>query len=625
MATALTVEAMVTLHPSTTAQTAAAIPKDVNFDPDTLKSKYFAERDKRLHNGGLNQYRPVEGSLSSYVEDPYVEPGFTRDPVDLDCDVVIIGGGYGGQLVAVRLMEQGINNFRIIEKGGDFGGTWYWNRYPGAQCDIESYIYMPLLEETNYIPTEKYAHAQELLDHSKRIGEQYDLYSRSLFQTEVLALRWCASDSRWSVDTSRKDNIRARFVIPVAGPLHRPKLPGLPGIESFQGHSFHSSRWDYNYTGGNEAGGLTKLADKRVGIIGTGATAVQLVPHLGAGAKDLYVFQRTPSSIDIRANRPTDWDWAKSLQKGWQQKRMDNFTIILSGGHQEEDLVADAWTNTLGKLRPNPIKMKTMAPEAYAAELELADFQKMESLRARVDAIVEDKRTAESLKPWYNHFCKRPCCHDEYLQTFNRPNVHLIDTEGQGVEAITTKGVVSHGKEYELDCIIYATGFEVATDFSRRAGMDIYGRDNLTLTEKWREGALTFHGWTTRGFPNCFFVSNLQSAQSVNFIHATNEQAIHLAYIVSECQKRGIDTVEPTAEAEANWVDTVIETTKMRRNLLRGCTPGYYNNEGDFSLRAQRNAPYGGGVMPFLEILSNWRQEGKLEGLDIVCRQSDAA
>ncbi|OAL36465.1 hypothetical protein AYO20_04361 [Fonsecaea nubica] len=617
MAAAPIIEAMPVLDPPKPTKTVSWLSREVDFDPKALKSKYLTERDKRLDNGGFNQYRPVEGSLLGYVEDPYVEPGFTRDPVDLDCDVVIIGGGYGGQLVAVRLIEQGINNFRIIEKGGDFGGTWYWNRYPGAQCDVESYIYMPLLEETNYVPTEKYAHSPELLAHSQRIGKQYDLYSRTLFQTEVLSLRWCASTSSWSVETTRQDSIRARFVIPVAGPLHRPKLPGLPGIESFQGHSFHSSRWDYEYTGGNESGGLTKLADKRVGIIGTGATAVQLVPQLGAWAKELYVFQRTPSSIDVRGNKPTDQDWAKTLHKGWQQERMDNFTIILSGGYQEKDLVADAWTESLGNLRPNPTKMKAMSPEAYAAELQLADFKKMESLRARVDAIVKDKKTAEGLKPWYNHFCKRPCCHDEYLQTFNRPNVHLVDTQGKGVEAITSNGVVANGKEYELDCIVYATGFEVTTDFSQRAGMEIYGRDNRTLAEKWRQGPLTYHGWTTHGFPNCFLVGNLQSALSVNFIHLTNEQARHLAYVVSECKRRGIATIEATAAAEAKWVDTIVETTKMRFNLLRDCTPGYYNNEGDFSLRAQRNAPYGGGVLAFIDILNKWRRNNQFEGLEV--------
>ncbi|KAH8815299.1 hypothetical protein F5884DRAFT_841319 [Xylogone sp. PMI_703] len=587
------------------------------FDPNAAKAKYLVERAKRLRSDGLSQYRPIEGSLSHYIDDPYVEPGFDRKPVEVSCDVVIIGGGFGGQLAAVRLIEQGVKNLRIIEKGGDFGGTWYWNRYPGAQCDIESYIYMPLLEETNYVPTEKYAHGDELRAHSKRIGEKFDLYSRAIFRTEVLSLQWDESTTSWSIETNRKDKIRTRFVIPVAGPLHRPKLPRLPGIESFQGHSFHSSRWDYNYTGGSIDGGLIKLADKRVGIIGTGATAVQIVPHLGEWAKELYVFQRTPSTIDVRNNAPTDREWAKSLKKGWQHERAENFNTILNGGDVEKDLVADAWTDVLRNLRPNPTKMKTMSPEAFTAELELADFKKMESLRSRIDAIVKDKATSEVLKPWYNHYCKRPCCHDSYLPTFNRPNVHLVDTDGRGVEAVTPTGVISNGKEYELDCLIYATGFEYETDFTQRSGIEIYGRHGLSLTKKWRDGASTFHGWISRGFPNCLFISTAQAAQSPNFMYVINRQAIHLAYVVSQCQKRNIQAIEPTADAEHKWVEKILEAGKLRSALLEQCTPGYLNSEGDYTLRARRNSPYGGGVTAFFEIVGKWRDENKLEGLDI--------
>lgn len=397
-------------------------------------------------------------------------------------------------------------------------------------------------------------------------------------------------------------------------------MPGLSGIESYTGYSFHSSRWDYNYTGGDPSGNLSKLNDKVVGIIGTGATAVQIVPHLGASAKQLYVFQRTPSSIDVRANRPTDAEWERSLKPGWQQARMDNFNILVNGGYQETDLVNDGWTDILRNVlqRPDPSQdPATIDYAALAAKMQLADFRKMNSVRARVDSIVKDKATAESLKPWYNQFCKRPCFHDEYLQTFNNPNVKLVDTKGQGVEAITPAGVVANGTEYKLDCLIYATGFELATDWSHRAGMEIYGRDGITTDEKWREGASTLHGWTSRGFPNCFFVQVVQAALTPNFIHVTNEQAKHIAYVISECKNRRIDTVEPTAEAEEKWVKTILELGALRTQFLTECTPGYYNNEGEASLRSRRNAPYGAGATAFLDIMTNWRREGKLEGLDV--------
>src|ERR1051325_7541934 len=294
---------------------------DLGFDPEALKAKYRAEREKRLRADGNEQYREIKGEFAHYLDDPYVAPGFARAPLTDEVEVVVIGGGFGGLLAGARLREAGIDDIRIIEKGGDFGGTWYWNRYPGAACDIESYIYLPLLEELGTVPVEKYSRAPEILRHSRAIGDKFDLYRNACFQTEVKALHWDEAAARWIVRTNRGDAMKARFVVMADGPLHRPKLPGIPGVESFRGHSFHTSRWDYGYTGGDASGGLTKLRDKVAGIIGTRATAVQCVPHVAEGSKQLFVFQRTPSSIDVRANRPTDWDWAKSLQPGWQQQR----------------------------------------------------------------------------------------------------------------------------------------------------------------------------------------------------------------------------------------------------------------------------------------------------------------
>ncbi|MGI9170605.1 MAG: flavin-containing monooxygenase, partial [Caulobacteraceae bacterium] len=364
-----------------------------------------------------------------YLDDPYVGPGFTRAPLTNEIDVVVIGGGFGGLLAAARLREAGVKGIRIVEKGGDFGGTWYWNRYPGAACDIESYIYLPLLEEIGYLPVEKYSRAAEILAHAQAIGRHFDLYRDACFQTQVTQLQWDEAADRWIVSTDHGDGLRARFVVMANGPLNRPKLPGIPGVGTFAGHSFHTSRWDYAYTGGDAGGNLTGLADKRVGIIGTGATAVQCVPHLAAGAKHLFVFQRTPSSIDVRANRPTDPDWAASLTPGWQKKRMDNFNVLVSGGVQEEDLVADGWTDIIGNLLFLARKKRAAGESAGdpVALMQLADFRKMEQVRARVDAIVERPATAAALKPWYNQFCKRPCFHDEYLDAFNRPNVTLVD------------------------------------------------------------------------------------------------------------------------------------------------------------------------------------------------------
>ena len=588
------------------------------FDREALREKYRQERDKRLRDDGNRQYIEVTGEFAHFVDDPYVEPGFEREPLTDDIDVAVIGGGFGGLLAGARLREAGIKSIRMIEKAGDFGGTWYWNRYPGAACDVESYVYLPLLEEIGYIPVEKYSRAPEILAHSKAIGRKYDLYRDACFQTEVTELRWDEEAFRWIVSTSRGDRMRARFVCMANGPLHRAKLPGIPGIETFKGHVFHTSRWDYAYTGGTSEGNLTGLHDKRVGIIGTGATAVQCVPHLGAAAKQLYVFQRTPSSIDVRNNRPTDPEWAAGLQPGWHQQRMDNFNILVSGGFQEVDLVSDGWTDIIRKLlvMVRQEGAAGLSPESLAETMELADFEKMEEIRARVDQIVDDPETAEALKPYYRQFCKRPCFHDEYLEAFNRPNVTFVDTNGRGVERITEHGVVADGVEYQVDCLIYATGFEVGTGYTRRSGYELYGRGGITLSEKWANGMTTLHGFHCRGFPNCFIISIAQSGFSVNFPHMLNEQAKHLSYIIKHALDHEVRALEVSEEAEAEWVETIIRLARNARAFQESCTPGYYNNEGKPGELSGQNTSYGGGPIAFVKLLEDWRAAGTLQGLE---------
>ena len=591
----------------------------LDFNPDELRDRYREERDKRLRTDANEQYQEIAGDFAHYLDDPYVGP-LQRDAVIEEVEVGIVGGGFGGMLVAARLREQGVNDFRLIEKGGDFGGTWYWNRYPGAACDVESYIYLPLLEETGFMPASKYTPAPEILAHCHRIANHFDMYPRSLLQTEVTEVRWNEERRRWIIRTNRNDEIAARFIAMANGPLHRPKLPGIPGVETFAGHSFHTSRWDYNYTGGTSKGNLDGLKDKVVGIIGTGATAVQCVPHLGAGAKHLFVFQRTPSSIDVRDDKPTDPQWAKSLQPGWQRRRNENFTNLTSGQFDTEDLVNDGWTEIVGNLMLRARKEGGLgtSPEQIGTIVENADFEKMNQIRSRVDDIVKDAATAEALKPWYRQFCKRPCFHDDYLPTFNRPNVSLVDTEGRGVERITPDGVVANGIEYKLDCLIFATGFEVGTDYSRRSGYQVYGSDGLTLSEKWAEGVETFHGFFSRGFPNSFIVSNQQSGFSVNFPHMLNEQAIHIAHVVKHNIDNGITRMETSEQAEHDWVEEIKSNSTMNLKFLEACTPGYYNNEGKPAERAAQNGSYGRGPNAFAKLLEQWRQSGELDGLELL-------
>jgi len=592
--------------------------EELGFDPQVMRRKYDFERDKRLRPDGPTQYREVAGQFERLKEDPYIASEIVREPVREDIEVAILGGGFGGMLIAARLQQEGIRNFRIIEKAGDFGGTWYWNRYPGAQCDVESYIYLPLLEETGYMPKEKYSFGPEIYEHAQRIGRFYDLYSRAYFQTQVKNMRWNEGASHWVVTTDRGDVFHADYVVMSSGSLNRPKLPGIPGIETFKGHTFHTSRWDYAYTGGSSAGNLDKLGDKRIGLIGTGATGVQCVPHVGLAAKHLYVFQRTPSAIDDRGNSPTNPDWAKSLQPGWQRERNHNFSCLLAGIPVEEDLVNDGWTELFKSL--SELLDGSGAVDLTSEELkylgEIVDFKKGNRTRARVERTVKDPTTAEALKAWYRPWCKRPTFNDEFLPTFNLPNVTLVDTSSTGIERVTAKGVVVDGKEYEIDCLIFATGFEVSrATYTRQAELEVYGRDGVALGDYWARGMRTYHGMLSHGFPNCFHMGFTQTGYTPNFTYMLDNQAQHIAAVVADAKGRGLKSLEASKQSEAEWVDLVNAPNQMTE-YLANCTPGYYNAEGTSTGNQgflQGHYPEGG--VRFYQMLARWRAQGDLQGL----------
>jgi len=595
-------------------------PDDI--DMAALREKYRKERDKRIRPEGNAQYYEVVGDYLDFFEiDPY-SPPVARSPIKEDVDVAVLGGGFAGLLTAARLRQAGVSNLRIVEMGGDFGGTWYWNRYPGVQCDVEAYSYLPLLEELNYIPKMKYSFGPEIYAHCRRIGRHFDLYEAALFGTIIRALRWEGAIKRWRISTKQGDDIRPRFIVMASGPLNRPKLPGIPGINSFNGHSFHTSRWDFDYTGGDSTGGLVKLADKRVAIIGTGSTAVQCVPHLGRDAKHLYVFQRTPSYVDERGNGPTDPDWAKSLKPGWQAERRRNFDAGSFGSFSspDEDIICDGWSEIARNLAAKRVAMGNpeLTPRQVADLREVEDYKAMERLRRSVDSIVKVKKTAETLKAWYRFMCKRPCFNDDYLPTFNRPNVTLVDVSPtKGVERITAKSLIVNDTEYEVDCIVYASGFEVTTDSKRRYGIDVVeGHDGLSLYDHWANGFRTLHGMMSHGFPNQFFTGFTQVGISANITGMYDQQATHIAHIIKETFARGAVTVEPSQEAEDAWVRTIRENLFLNPQFWQACTPGYYNNEGiQVNSSALFGEPYGKGYYAFDQLLKEWRDAGDLRGL----------
>lgn len=580
-------------------------------DFEALRQKYLEERDKRIHEKGVEQYREVDHPFFGDIYDPYAEAPVTRDPISEDVEMVIVGGGFSGLLMAVSMHREGIDDYRVIEKGSDIGGTWYWNRYPGCRCDVDAYNYLPLIEDYGEMPSERYIAAPEILEHARRIARNAGIYDRAYLQTGVTGADWDEERQRWIVTTDRGDEIRGRFICMASGILSRPKLPGIHGIESFKGHVFHTARWDYGYTGGSNAGGLTGLADKRVAIIGTGASAVQAIPHLGASAGHLYVVQRTPAAVDARENAPTDPDWWNSQQPGWWERRALNFEGFVNSIPQNEDLIGDGWTRNWARMTDAMFSAQSEGPEEMARRRQIADFEKMNEMRARIDSIVKDPKTAEALKPWYNWMCKRPLFVDGYFETFNRPNVTLIDTLGRSLDRITEKGIVFDGVEYEVDCIIFASGFEVASPPDRTAGFDMHGRGGVTLSENWKDGRHTLHGMFTRNFPNMGVISGLKQAGITwNITFMNRRQAEHYAAIVRRCKEADVTTFEVTSEAEARWLDVLRSKAVEDTTFLRECTPGYYNNEGHNERDSIWLSNYGGGPFEYMQVLKDWLASG---------------
>ena len=571
------------------------VPGRVIFDPlkpvdkpqeyyDEIKQKFAEARDLRLsyRPDGRSQYTSdLTGELAKYEIDPHVEATVQRDPINDTVEVLFIGGGFSALLTAARLRERGVESIRIVERGGDVGGTWYWNRYPGVACDVSAYDYLPLLSEMNYVPGSFYAKGPEIFAHCQAIARRYDLYDLAVFQTTVTSTVWDAKAKLWRIGTDRGDTMSARFVICANGTLSKPKLSKIGGMERFKGHSFHSSRFDYQYTKQD----LAALKDKVVGIIGTGASAVQIIPRVGRAAKELFVFQRTPSAIDIRDDTPTDPQWAASLTPGWQKERREK--------HMRGPVLTEEQKRDLAAL-PRVEKIRRQ---------ENQNIEHMMRIHRRVEEIVRDKATAEALKPWYMHRCKRPCYDDEYLPAFNRPNVHLVDTAGKGITEVSERGVVFEGREYPVDVLIYATGFEVQVTGIYN---EIRGENGLELNEKYAEGMRTVFGIHSQGYPNLFIMGGYQASFQFNLTFMLQTQGDHIAECINHVRKHGHRTIDAAPETEQWWVDEVIRH-RGKTNRNKECTPGYYNFEGENNRRQDGN--YNGSFFQYFTHMTEVRKE----------------
>jgi cation diffusion facilitator CzcD-associated flavoprotein CzcO len=591
------------------------------YDPEVVRARYLAERDKRLVPGRADiRDLARDEHFARYREDPFT-PVADRTPVVEDVDVVIVGGGIAGLVAGAQLRKAGIERIRVVDQAGGIGGTWYWNRYPGVMCDVESYMYLPLLEELGYVPKHRYAYGEEIRLYLEAVAERFDLVSDALFHTGVTRATWDDDAARWRVNTDRGDELRARYYVLAVGLLNLLKLPAIPGMEDFAGPSFHTARWDYSVTGGGPGEPLTGLRDKVVGLIGTGATGIQCLPALAEAAEHVIVFQRTPSAIGERGNRPTAPDFAAGLEPGWQQARMDNFQALMLGRAVGADLVDDGWTHHYAAVH-HPPRRKDMTIEEYIRGAEELDFGIMEQHRRRVEEMVADPATAEVLKPHYRYLCKRPCFHDEYLLAFNNPNVSLVDCPA-GFERVTEHGPVVDGRPYEVDVLIYGTGFEPeVTPLARRAGHDIVGRDGVDLADKWAEGPATLFGMMTRGFPNLFVMPApaQQCVVTVNYTQLAVLGAEFIGGAVGILERRGARSFDVSAAAEEDWTQKIVDSFVDGRAVMSACTPSRINQEGNPGSLSPRSGNYGrgfGDYFAYRDLLHGWVERGDCEGLEL--------
>ena len=530
------------------------------------QARYRAFKEARR---GAADYIAMEGDFAKYLEDAYSAAPVEREALTDECEILVVGAGFAALLLWYKLREAGFRDVRFCEKGGDVGGTWYWNRYPGIACDVEAYSYLPLLEEHGYVPTMKFASGFEILEYCQRMAERSGFYDRCLFHTTVERTAWDEAAGRWTVHTDRGDRMRARYVVLANGILTTPKLARIEGMETFEGKAFHTSRWDYT----------VDLQGKRIGIIGTGATAVQVVPEIAKVAKELYVFQRTPSSIDVRDQRATTQEeierWSK--EPGWARARRERLAMISSGrtALQGND---DFLSGKVSDFKERKQHEKPLAPEEMIRRQLDSNFRIMEQIRARVDAIVKDPKTAAALKPYYPYGCKRPTFHDEFLPTFNLPHVTLVDTAPLGVAKINARGVVHDGVEYPLDVLIYATGFQwMATSTFNM----ITGRGGRTLREKWKsEGVKTFLGVHTQGFPNLFIMSGPQSGGGqFNFTRGIESHTDYVTWMLKTLRERCTGMVDIKGEPEIAYA-AHCRDADILTSPLRDCI-SYYNGDGN--------------------------------------------
>ncbi|KAL2071193.1 hypothetical protein VTL71DRAFT_12428 [Oculimacula yallundae] len=626
----------------------------------SLQEKYKQERDARINEKGLAQYLD-KTKTAVYIQhdDPWVEAGTpVQQPIPDGghVKIVIFGAGFGGLCAAGRALIEGsassIDDILIIDRAGGFGGTWWHNRYPGLMCDVESYLYLPLLEETGYMPTRKYASGEEIRKYSDLLAQHFTLHKRAMFQTSGDTLTWDDASSIWKCEVIARPKggaesrvkFTADYVVLASGGFTEPKIPDVPGLKEYKDKMLHTGRWNYGITGGSPGNPvLSGLEGKKVAIIGTGATAIQAVPAIAKYAGDLYVFQRTPSAVDYRENRDTDpeeWKTKIATGKGWQTRRGENMQAHTEGKDNlpDEDWVSDGFTKmpSISGAWGSSTVLKPEDLQGYLEMMHQLDAVRSDRVRQRVLDVVKDQETAKALQAWYPGWCKRPTYHDDYLEAFNSPNVHLVNTAPLGVTSLTATGILHNDTEYPIDVIIWSTGYgsPSAESLAGKAGITVLGRDGIKMEEKYQKAELlTLHGIIANGFPNMFFPGFSQAGVGVNQTQRLDEQSTQMAYMIREAECRSKTSqngtsnsvaktvIEPTAEGCEDWANQCASKAHLFATMA-GCTPSYFNAEGAMDKMEKlagsaRLAMWGQGYLSYARILQEWRRSGQLEGLSV--------
>jgi cyclohexanone monooxygenase len=469
-------------------------------------------------------------------------------------DALIVGAGFSGLYMLHSLRDRLGLSARVIEAGDGVGGTWYWNRYPGARCDSDSYVYCysfdpELLQEWKW--SERYPEQHEIISYLEHVAERFDLKRDITFGAGVTAARFDEAADTWTVTTDSGEQLTARYLIAAVGALSISNTPKFPGIDSFKGDSYHTAHWPHEGV---------DLTGKRVGIIGTGASAVQAIPLIARQAADLTVFQRTANYILPARNGPVDpelvarrkadypaiWERVRASFFGFEMSFIDKGALESADEEIHRELM-DRWNEGGFGI--------WLGSYADIFALDDANAKVRAFLHDRIREKVTDPETAEKLVPKGFPFgCKRTPLDSGYYETFNLPHVHLIDVRADPVAAITPTGLrLESGAEYALDVIVYATGFDAMTGPLNR--IDIRGRAGQSLREKWAEGPRTYLGLASAGFPNLFTVTGPQSPSVLSNMPVSIEQHVEfISALIAHARERGARTVEPTLEAEDAWV-----------------------------------------------------------------------